>query len=581
MESPNGNFIIKLTHLLENKRDGLIIIDGKWGTGKTFFIKNEFSRYYTHNAFYYISLLGVKTILDFKAKIIDCYYLKGIKSLQSGLETITAVGGISSGSPESTSVINGLLNSIGASVRENILSKLSGVFILDDIERITDNSLANEILTYCHSLYCESVTNNLDFIIISNTSSESELELHHKEKIISDSLHFNSTPEEILSMRLFEEKLSLLPAEDANIFREMAISYGIVNIRLLMRTLIISTPLYIYAAQHPEMAWNVSSKFILSSAFAYFTLLYSYNKTMDELNEGQKFYLPFPDEDADPLEMRLLSILNNYQITFDLKSYFSGYASFNDILEVVFSRNDPFDMINVVSSASPELNEVDEDVFFKTIVDVITKRLPCDLNTWLRTIKNYVYLTSNKYLKKSTEVDLKSILLNLDKFSDDEIIEYFKNNKEQERSRDFASHYDDINSLNEKLFDRYDNIIKGHQFINIKTELETSGWKSFNVEKLNSLDDFGTYKALELLSAPFITKCLLQKWDTKDIQLFNDFLASNYRVSNISSFALNEKLPLIYLSQKIEIFFLGRKESFKFGALYRLNKTILHAVSCL
>ncbi|WP_415346086.1 P-loop NTPase fold protein, partial [Enterobacter hormaechei] len=254
MESPNGNFIIKLTHLLENKRDGLIIIDGKWGTGKTFFIKNEFSRYYTHNAFYYISLLGVKTILDFKAKIIDCYYLKGIKSLQSGLETITAVGGISSGSPESSSVINGLLNSIGASVRENILSKLSGVFILDDIERITDNSLANEILTYCHSLYCESVTNNLDFIIISNTSSESELELHHKEKIISDSLHFNSTPEEILNMRLFEEKLSLLPAEDANIFREMAISYGIVNIRLLMRTLIISTPLYIYAAQHPEMA---------------------------------------------------------------------------------------------------------------------------------------------------------------------------------------------------------------------------------------------------------------------------------------------------------------------------------------
>lgn len=62
------------------------------GNWKDIFIKNEFSRYYTHNAFYYISLLGVKTILDFKAKIIDCYYLKGIKSLQSGLETITAVG---------------------------------------------------------------------------------------------------------------------------------------------------------------------------------------------------------------------------------------------------------------------------------------------------------------------------------------------------------------------------------------------------------------------------------------------------------------------------------------------------------
>lgn len=581
MESPNGNFIIKLTHLLEDQRDGLILIDGKWGSGKTFFIKNEFLKYYTHSVFYYISLLGVKNIVDFKAKIIDCFYLKDIQTLQSGLETITAVGSISSGSPESANIINGLFNSIGTSIRENILSKLSGIFILDDIERIADNSLANEILTYCHSLYTESVDNKLDFIIISNTSSESGLELRHKEKVISDSLHFNSNPEEILSMRLFEEKLSLIPTEDANIFKEMAISYDIVNIRLLMRILTIATPLYTYATEHPEMAWNVSSKFILSSAFAYFTLLYSYNKTIDELNDGQKLYLPLPDDDSDPLEMRLLSILNSYQIKFDIKSYFSGYASLNDILDVVFTRSYPSDMMSIVLSRRPELSKVNESDFFKTIVDILTKRLTCDLSTWLIALKNYTYLTHNHYLKKSSEIDLKSMLSNLDSFSDNEVIEHFDRNEEQDQSSNFTSQYNEINSINLKLFSRHEKIIKRNKLLDIRVELETSGWKSFNIEKLNSLDDSGTYKACELLSAPFIAKCLLQKWDIKDIQLFGDFLASNYRINNISFYALNEKIPLIYLNQKIEIYFLGRKEGFKFGALHRLNKTILHAISCL
>lgn len=173
------------------------------------------------------------------------------------------------------------------------------------------------------------------------------------------------------------------------------------------------------------------------------------------------------------------------------------------------------------------------------------------------------------------------MLSNLDSFSDNEVIEHFDRNEEQDQSSNFTSQYNEINSINLKLFSRHEKIIKRNKLLDIRVELETSGWKSFNIEKLNSLDDSGTYKACELLSAPFIAKCLLQKWDIKDIQLFGDFLASNYRINNISFYALNEKIPLIYLNQKIEIYFLGRKEGFKFGALHRLNKTILHAISCL
>ncbi|HCQ6672945.1 TPA: hypothetical protein OL609_005536, partial [Klebsiella oxytoca] len=186
----NSTLIVKIIHLLEVKRDGLILIDGKWGTGKTFFVKNILPDYYNLNSFFYISLLGVKSLIDFKAKLIDCYYLKDVSTLKSGLDSISGIGSISSGSPASANVINGMFASIGSSIRENILSKLNGIFILDDIERLHDSVLANEILTYCHSLYTTEIKNTLDFIVVSNTSTESPLKLNHKEKIISDSVHY-------------------------------------------------------------------------------------------------------------------------------------------------------------------------------------------------------------------------------------------------------------------------------------------------------------------------------------------------------------------------------------------------------
>lgn len=42
MENSNSNLIVKIVHLLQSERDGLIFIDGKWGTGKTFLLKMYF-----------------------------------------------------------------------------------------------------------------------------------------------------------------------------------------------------------------------------------------------------------------------------------------------------------------------------------------------------------------------------------------------------------------------------------------------------------------------------------------------------------------------------------------------------------
>ncbi|EFN7312019.1 P-loop NTPase fold protein, partial [Escherichia coli] len=64
MKYSNSNLIIKIIHLLSQKRDGLILLDGSWGTGKTHFIRKKFPKYYDKNIFYYISLLGIKSLSD-------------------------------------------------------------------------------------------------------------------------------------------------------------------------------------------------------------------------------------------------------------------------------------------------------------------------------------------------------------------------------------------------------------------------------------------------------------------------------------------------------------------------------------
>lgn len=582
MENSNGNLIVKLIHLLESNRDGLILIDGKWGTGKTFFVKNCLPRFYKLKVFYYISLLGVKSLSDFKAKIIDSYYLQDVNTLKSGLDSISGLGSISSGSPASANVLNGVFSSIGSSVRENILSKLEGVFILDDIERLNTSSLANEILTYCHSLYSASTNSILDFIVVSNTSSESHLALEHKEKIISDSVHYNPSAHDILGMGIIEDRLQELPHEDRMIFEEIASYNNIVNIRILMRCLNIALPLYTHAKNHQELAWEIPSRTILSSIFSYFILLFIYNNPIEKLIIESILHIPSlnSSNDENPHEARLLSALHNYKIDIVIKHYYSGNVSLNDILDKVFYEPKPLNIVDVALAPRPEFHEENEKDLYPTIIDLITRTIPCDLQQWLRAIQNYEYLTYHKYIPKSSSITLQFMTSKSFEFNNDDIVTYFEFHNNNP-ARSWTSGFDDGKLLFSILSIRYDNILKQKNLSEIKEKIEVGGWALFDVDLLFKLDPVGNYKTLEVLGAPFITMCILIKWSVKDIEQFNAFLRRNYRISNIAQFATNEKQRLIYLNHKLDIYCIGKREGFKYGAIYDLNNTVKHAISCL
>lgn len=580
MKYSNRNLIIKIIHLLSQKRDGLILLDGNWGTGKTHFIRKKFPKYYDKNIFYYISLLGVKSLSDFKAKIIDCYYLQDIQTFKSGLESLSGIGSIASGSPASANIINSMFNSIGASIRENILSKLDGIFILDDIERISETSLVSEILTYCHSLYMSEMNSNLDFIIITNTSTESGLKIEHKEKLIAETLHYNPHPEEILDIDIINGKLSQFPQEDKILFEDIVKNNNIVNIRILMRILDTATPLYEYVKSYPHLSWRIPSTILLNSICSFFILLFLHNHSLEELLKDQDPTFLLNTEESSDSERVLWLALNNYKIKPEIKRYYSGQASLNDILDVLFYEAKPFTMREIAISVRPELHEINEKELSNTLVDLICRKIDCNFYEWIKAFQNYEYLTTHKYLPKSPIITLKFVTSILNGFTDNEVAECFELYS-LDRKNSLNSGFEDSKLLYSISFYRYKSTIKMRELNTIRLQLELNGWASFNANQLTTLDPFGNYKPLEVLGVSFVTKCVLKNWAVNDIEQFSSFLRSNYQISNIKQFATNEKNKLIYLSQKLDIFCLSYKESFKFGAIYDLNRTVKIAINKL
>ncbi|HDC4503520.1 TPA: hypothetical protein O8U24_001545 [Enterobacter kobei] len=283
MENSISSFVTKLIPLIETDRDGLLFIDGAWGTGKTHFIKTRLKDLYDKNTYFYISLLGISSLEDFKSKIIECYYLADSENITNQINSIADSASLLRGSPDDSGVIKSLFNSIGASIKGKVLSSLSGIFILDDIERVDKEEVTSLILNYCHTLYSQKESRELDFIVVGNTSKEANFEITHKEKLISDTISFTPNFEELCDIIL--PRLSPLPETDKQAFLNIIKNQGIVNLRIINRCIDKILPLYEYINSNPDKEWNVRSSDVIGCITSSIILHHSHNKSIEILHK--------------------------------------------------------------------------------------------------------------------------------------------------------------------------------------------------------------------------------------------------------------------------------------------------------
>lgn len=203
------NIIKSITNYVNKKdSDYAILLDGVWGTGKTFFIKNIFPKEYQNDTkkelnYIYMSAAGINDIEQF---INYIYYSLTIKKLST---TKPAYANIYNNKNIIKSLINlipfNLIPIIGDNLKQSISDISTSiiketinfsdiVIIIDDIERISDTINIEDFL---YKVYDTFILNNLKVIFVCNEkeiySNNSEKKSNYfkiKEKVIRHTINF-------------------------------------------------------------------------------------------------------------------------------------------------------------------------------------------------------------------------------------------------------------------------------------------------------------------------------------------------------------------------------------------------------
>lgn len=122
-------------------------------------------------------------------------------------------------------------------MRDYVLKDLSGVFVIDDLERIPQ-SLRDEIATFCLQSYQND--NRLDFILVGNFSKQSSEVLSHKEKVVSDEIYFSINN----LTDILEQKLAPLEERHKYLITQVIIGFEETNLRIINRVISKLTPLF-------------------------------------------------------------------------------------------------------------------------------------------------------------------------------------------------------------------------------------------------------------------------------------------------------------------------------------------------
>lgn len=574
MEKSISSFVTKLIPLIDTERDGLLFIDGAWGTGKTHFIKTKLKDLYDKNTYFYISLLGVSSLDDFKSKIIECYYLSDTENISHQINSIVDSASLLRGSPDDSGVIKSFFNSIGSSIKGKVLSSLSGVFILDDIERVDKKEVTSLVLNYCHTLYSQREGRQLDFIVVGNTSQEASFEISHKEKLISDTISFTPSFEELSG--IINPKLSPLTDNDKQAFLNIIKNQDIVNLRIINRCIDKILPLYIYINNNPDKEWNVRSSDVIGCITSSIILHHNYNKSIETLHKhSPRNYLINLDDDASYYEKELWTLYRKYAIPDIVRDYSMGLESSQSTKEIIFSTPNKMSIEDIAFSDNPHIHEVDEVLLSQYFYDVITKAKIVPIYSWLIIVRNYTFLTKNKYLPKNPLINKDSIEKIANGFSLEEISDFINQQGGFDQLRRYGLSSIAHDPFMTFFLQKYENHTITTKINSLRHAVANDGWYNIDTTKnLDDIDDFSKFRPLQIIGSSFLSKYLLSSWKPIDVESFDSYLANLYAFSNIRDYLSEEKPHLMRLEMHTYIYLRSNKIDFKYGTIKRLNSTL-------
>lgn len=530
-----------LIRLLKEKRDGLVLINGEWGVGKTYFLQSEFKQYYPDVNHFYMSALGLNSLQEFKDRMLGITYLDNSSELKKLGDLTSSAASVFTQEESTGKFVEQILSTFSGAMKDYVLKDLSGIFIIDDLERIPQ-SLRDEIATFCLQSYQN--YNSLDYILVGNFSKQSSEVLSHKEKVVSDEIYFSvNNISEVL-----QQKLVVLDERHRAIIMQVIIGFEESNLRIINRVIMKLLPLFeniaperkISEVDIKNLVSSLCSHIILKEKFYYQENDYRHNyktsslKTLTAISDNE------PDEISKE-ESNLLNITayNSYKNL--MASYCFNIISQKDISPYIFTNQEPMKKSDYATLIQPERFNILESDYLDEVEKVILKINSPTLSSWLIATNNYLRLSGLKYISRVKGLTNKVIEDRKLSFSDDEIKSYFYDTTQNIDNIPLHILRRDGNELHNFFLKKYSDIIKSEKVEGLKIKMIDAGWSAIDIDIYQSKFKF---KLLETLDVNLIIDAIKKTWSIHDIQMFSNHLSSLYNFSNLSDF-LSDELPYL------------------------------------
>lgn len=217
----------KIFQSLNNNQDSMVLLSGGWGVGKTHFINNEFKEYLLEKEYKYISIsvFGISDMKGFKSRLFSKIYLSSSEPLSIMHKITQGMGKSKIKSLETASfIVESIIPLIDAWVKTE---NYEIIMVVDDIERVLDEKLRNEIISECYNMVLE---NKIKIVIAAN-KKEISSNRNVFEKGFGQIIEFNRSPDSIIEIS-FQNKISTFQKDFLKKYIELN---EFNNIRILKR----------------------------------------------------------------------------------------------------------------------------------------------------------------------------------------------------------------------------------------------------------------------------------------------------------------------------------------------------------
>ncbi|HHX8539243.1 P-loop NTPase fold protein [Vibrio alginolyticus] len=520
-------------HLKEKDFPPIVAINGDWGVGKTFYIKNsliadinndpELSKLKVE----YISLIGVNSLNDFKDKLISRYYLNNhrsagrLKNIFDGALKYINVATKSTDDAASVTAITSIINGSRGAIKESILNKIkNSIFIIDDLERVSDKNVISQVLGECLDL---TNNDNVKFIVSFNKKNHAE-EILGDEKYFSIRVELTKTSDELVDL--------VLPGglyKSRGEIKDAVEDLKIKNIRILKRILSKLVLLHDFIEENEVFDLDGSMTILVNQCFRIGFCHLSEGRSADEIKELIS---------GDDIPSSLEGVANVTGLLIDFVCGRTVNINDNENLGILPRKKDSLDKIILFNPYDLNPNDYENGISF--LKDFIVKNSSDEtpMIKWYLACQKYIYLTKYGYIKDdiNLERNIEEIEDGKNFFIERDTYGYRKNAFENE-------------VIAKRYAARKEIIIKNEKKKEVENLLKDAmrSWKDVD-QKFYDLYE-GKNLFCEVDSDTWLR--MIIKWKPEDIGYFASFIYDRHKNNHYDN-NVNEREALRELSTKLK-----------------------------